>query len=103
MGVAGCCGYKNITLVSIDTFFTKQNIQVEFRLFSDGRNVSKHAPGLQIFFCASLVRAHIPVKHRHILKLYLAHTAMIHYGMLIGDKYRVEPFICPESLMVLGW
>ena len=71
----GHCGYKNITLVSIDTSFAKQNTQVEFRLFSDARNVSKHATGLQFLFCASLVRVHTSVKQRHILVLYKVHTA----------------------------
>ena len=77
----GHCGYKNITLVSIDTLFTKQDTQVEFRLFSDARNVSKHATGLQIFVCASLVRVHTSVKQRYILVLWLVRTAHpdLHY------------------------
>ena len=71
----GHCGYKNITLVSIDTLFTKQDTQVEFRLFSDAKNVSKHGTGLTIFSRASLVHAHTLVKQRHILVLYKVHTA----------------------------
>ena len=69
---SGHCGYKNITLVSIDTLFTKQDTQVEFRLFSDARNVSKHATGLQIFVCASLV----PCPH-------LSETA-VHFGAVVS-------------------
>ena len=86
----GHCGYKNITLVSIDTLFTKQDTQVEFRLFSDARNVSKHATGLQIFVCASLVRVHTSVKQRYILVLWLVRTAHpdLHYrrDMLVANN-----------------
>ena len=90
----GHCGYKNITLVSIDTLFTKQDTQVEFRLFSDAKNVSKHGTGLTIFSRASLVHAHTLVKQRHILVLYKVHTAHLdlHYRRAMLAANNSEQF-----------